>query len=150
MTHLPPLGTPLGLAQRKRASPRGEAGTSGFLCVSFSRPAGAGIVSKNPRDGGAWWAAVYGVAQSWTSNGNSVWVRAADAVGTGKAGDALRKARAGMRERREVIWCSQKKWALVFMGTASWGGGSLSKRGLGHSSLRRRSCSQKWLRRQGQ
>ena len=29
-----PLGTPLGLAQRKRASPRGEAGTSGFLCVS--------------------------------------------------------------------------------------------------------------------
>ena len=28
------LGTPLGLAQRKRASPRGEAGTSGFLCVS--------------------------------------------------------------------------------------------------------------------
>ena len=27
------LGTPLGLAQRKRASPRGEAGTSGFLSV---------------------------------------------------------------------------------------------------------------------
>ena len=31
-----PLGTPLGLAQRKRASPRGEAGTSGLLCVSDS------------------------------------------------------------------------------------------------------------------
>ena len=31
-----PLGTPLGLAQRKRASPRGKAGTSGFLCVSDS------------------------------------------------------------------------------------------------------------------
>ena len=31
-----PLRTPLGLAQRKRASPRGEAGTSGFLCVSDS------------------------------------------------------------------------------------------------------------------
>ena len=30
------LGTPLGLAQRKRASPRGEAGTSGFLSVSDS------------------------------------------------------------------------------------------------------------------
>ena len=29
-----PLGTPLGLAQRKRASPQGEAGTSGFLSVS--------------------------------------------------------------------------------------------------------------------
>ena len=29
-----PLGTPLGLAQRKRASPRGEAGTSDFLSVS--------------------------------------------------------------------------------------------------------------------
>ena len=31
-----PLGTPLGLAQRKSASPRGEAGTSGFLSVSDS------------------------------------------------------------------------------------------------------------------
>ena len=35
-TYQEPLGTPLGLAQRKRASPRGEAGTSGFLCVSDS------------------------------------------------------------------------------------------------------------------
>ena len=33
-----PLGTPLGLAQRKRASPRGEAGTSGFLCVPPPSP----------------------------------------------------------------------------------------------------------------
>ena len=31
-----PLGTPLGLAQRKRASPQGEARTSGFLSVSDS------------------------------------------------------------------------------------------------------------------
>ena len=31
-----PLGTPLGLAQRKRASTRGEAGTSDFLSVSDS------------------------------------------------------------------------------------------------------------------
>ena len=31
-----PLGTPLGVAQRKRPSPRGEAGTSGFLSVSDS------------------------------------------------------------------------------------------------------------------
>ena len=31
-----PLGTALGLAQRKRASARGEAGTSGFLSVSDS------------------------------------------------------------------------------------------------------------------
>ena len=31
-----PLGTPLGLAQRKRASPRVEAGTSGLLSVSDS------------------------------------------------------------------------------------------------------------------
>ena len=29
-----PLGTPLGLAQRKRSSSRGEARTSGFLSVS--------------------------------------------------------------------------------------------------------------------
>ena len=36
-----PLGTPLGLAQRKRASPRGEAGTSGFLCVSVSSSPGS-------------------------------------------------------------------------------------------------------------
>ena len=33
-----PLGTPLGLAQRKRASPRWEAGISGFLSVSDSDP----------------------------------------------------------------------------------------------------------------
>ena len=33
-----PLGTQLGLAQRKRASPRGEAGISGFLSVSDSDP----------------------------------------------------------------------------------------------------------------
>ena len=32
-----PLGTPLGLAQRKRASPLVEAGTSGFLSIS-ARP----------------------------------------------------------------------------------------------------------------
>ena len=31
-----PLGTPLGLVQRKRASSRGEAGTSGFLSISDS------------------------------------------------------------------------------------------------------------------
>ena len=31
-----PLGAPLGLAQRKRASPRGEAATSHFLSVSDS------------------------------------------------------------------------------------------------------------------
>ena len=31
-----PLGTPLGLAQWKRASSRGEAGTSGFLSISDS------------------------------------------------------------------------------------------------------------------
>ena len=31
-----PLGTPLGMAQWKRASPRGEAVTSGFLSVSDS------------------------------------------------------------------------------------------------------------------
>ena len=31
-----PLGTPLGLAQWKRASSRGEAGTSDFLSVSDS------------------------------------------------------------------------------------------------------------------
>ena len=42
-----PLGTPLGLAQRKRASPRGEAGTSGFLCVS-ARHAHGDLTSLAP------------------------------------------------------------------------------------------------------
>ena len=36
MEFVGPLGTPLGMAQWKRASPRGEAGTSGFLSVSDS------------------------------------------------------------------------------------------------------------------
>ena len=35
---------------------------------------------ENPRDGGAWWAAIYGVAQSWTrlkrlSSSNAIWNR---------------------------------------------------------------------------
>ena len=36
---------------------------------------------ENPRDGGAWWAAVYGVTQSWTrlkqlsSSSNSIWLK---------------------------------------------------------------------------
>ena len=34
---------------------------------------------ENPRDGGAWWAAIYGVAQSWTrlkqlSSSNTVFI----------------------------------------------------------------------------
>ena len=44
-----PLGTPLGLAQRKRASPRGEAGTSGFLSDSDNDrkvPAELGLESQ--------------------------------------------------------------------------------------------------------
>ena len=44
-----PLGTPLGLAQRKRASSRLEAGTSGFLSISDSDrrvPAGLGQESQ--------------------------------------------------------------------------------------------------------
>ena len=53
-----PLGTPLGLAQRKMASPRGEAGTSGFLSVSDSDrrvPAELGLERRaeslaSPRD----------------------------------------------------------------------------------------------------
>jgi len=27
------------------------------------------VFLENPRDGGAWWAAIYGVAQSWTQLG---------------------------------------------------------------------------------
>ena len=46
-----PLGTPLGLAQWKRASSRGEAGTSGFLSVSDADrrvPAELGQESRAP------------------------------------------------------------------------------------------------------
>ena len=41
-----PLGTPLGLAQWKRASSRGEAGTSGFLSVSDSDPPTSGSLQS--------------------------------------------------------------------------------------------------------
>ena len=36
--------------------PAGEGNGNAFQCSRL----------ENPRDGGAWWAAVYGVAQSWT------------------------------------------------------------------------------------
>ena len=43
----------------------------GFVASSFNIGKGNGnplrcSCLENPRDGGAWWAAVYGVAQSWT------------------------------------------------------------------------------------
>ena len=40
-----------------------------FLCVLWTTVNGNPLQCsclENPRDGGAWWAAVYGVAQSWT------------------------------------------------------------------------------------
>ena len=54
------------------------------FCSRVSIPAGLGAecgkkaLAENPRDGGAWWAAVYGVAQSWTrlkqlSSSSSLW-----------------------------------------------------------------------------
>ena len=43
-----PLGTPLGLAQRKRASPRGEAGTSGFLDLAGPRASFSLAVTLRP------------------------------------------------------------------------------------------------------
>jgi len=39
------------------------------LCVISEKamaPDSSTLAGKNPMDGGAWWAAVYGVAQSWT------------------------------------------------------------------------------------
>ena len=36
-----------------------------FLCVVYENPLQCSCL-ENPRDGGAWWAAVYGVAQSQT------------------------------------------------------------------------------------
>ena len=41
-----PLGTPLGLAQWKRTSSRGEAGTSGFLSISDSEPPTSGSLQS--------------------------------------------------------------------------------------------------------
>ena len=52
-----PLGTPLGLAQWKRASPRGEAGTSGFLSISDSDrsvPAELGLDTQASSCVGEW------------------------------------------------------------------------------------------------
>ena len=44
-----------------------------LACCSWSTPVGEGNGNplqysclENPRDGGAWWAAIYGVTQSWT------------------------------------------------------------------------------------
>ena len=46
-----------------------------WVAIAFST-----VCLENPRDGGAWWAAVYGVAQSWTrlkrlssSSSTSIW-----------------------------------------------------------------------------
>ena len=46
---------------------------------------------ENPRDGGAWWAAVYGVTQSWTrlkwlsSSSRTVWFHLHETFGIGKS-----------------------------------------------------------------
>ena len=40
-----------------------------FLAISYGEGTGNPLQCsclENPRDGGAWWAAVYGVAESWT------------------------------------------------------------------------------------
>ena len=41
---------------------------TGFIFLGVSRELDPLQCSclENPRDGGAWWAAIYGVAQSWT------------------------------------------------------------------------------------
>ena len=38
----------------------------GLLCGEGNRTPRQCSCLENPRDGGAWWAAVYGAAQSWT------------------------------------------------------------------------------------
>ena len=41
----------------------------GMMCISVGEGNGTPLQCsclENPRDEGAWWAAVYGVAQSWT------------------------------------------------------------------------------------
>ena len=56
---------------------------------------------ENPRDGGAWWAAVYGVAQSrtrlkWLSSSSSLFVRRPQEAQVGLRGGEAKK-------RREVV-----------------------------------------------
>ena len=58
---------------------------------------------ENPRDGGAWWAAVYGVAQSWIrlkrlSSSSSIQMK----------GQILRR---WTTERREKRLCAAHKWS---------------------------------------
>ena len=50
------LDTTEGLHFHFSLSSTGEGNSSPLQCSCL----------KNPRDGGAWWAAIYGVAQSWT------------------------------------------------------------------------------------
>ena len=66
----------------------------GFVASSFNIGKGNGnplrcSCLENPRDGGAWWAAVYGVAQSWTqlkrlSSSSSIRRKDPDNVDMGK------------------------------------------------------------------
>ena len=43
----------------------GEKGDKNYFCEGNGNPLQCSCL-ENPRDGGAWWAAVYGVAQSRT------------------------------------------------------------------------------------
>ena len=70
-----PLGTPLGLAQRKRASPRGEAAMreTWVQPLAWEDPLEEGMATHSSTlawrilmDSGTWWATVNGVTKSWT------------------------------------------------------------------------------------
>ena len=86
-----PLGTPLGLAQLKRASPRGEAGTSGFLSVSDCDrrvPAGLGQESQASSRGEAKDSALLSPAQCSSAVPRGSLVPSSNLISLGGGGGA--------------------------------------------------------------
>ena len=71
-TSIQKAGLPWWLSSEESASQPANIGDMGSIPGSGRSPEeGNGnplqySCLENPRDGGAWWAAVYGVAQSWT------------------------------------------------------------------------------------
>ena len=66
------LGFPAGAVVKNLLVSAGDARNAGLIPVLGKYPGGRNgsplpySCVENPRDRGAWWAAIYGVTQSWT------------------------------------------------------------------------------------
>ena len=66
---------------------------------------------ENPRDGVAWWAAIYGVAQSWT---RLKWLSSSrDTVSGNKANLASLRATQRCLRKRKSAQCESFKWSFT-------------------------------------